>query len=54
MFSHWQRLPSEVFTVPGGVQELWRCGTEGHALVVGEGLVVRLDGLNRYDGKTTL
>ena len=21
-------------TVPGGVQELWRCDTEGHGLVV--------------------
>ena len=27
---HWNRLLSEVLvTIPGGVQELWRCGTEG-------------------------
>ena len=28
---HWHRLSREVVvTIPGGVQELWRCGTEGH------------------------
>ena len=34
-------------TVPGGVQETWRCGTEGHGLVgmVGDGLTVELDDL---------
>ena len=28
---HWNRLPREmVKTVPEGVQEMWRCGIEGH------------------------
>ena len=30
---HWNRLPREVMEpleVPGGVQEPWRYGTEGH------------------------
>jgi len=31
---HWHRLPRDVVdTVPGGVQETCRCGTEGHELV---------------------
>ena len=33
---HWHGLSREVVpgvTIPGGVQELWRCGTEGYALV---------------------
>ena len=31
---HWHRLPRENDgdTAPGGVQELWRCGTERHGL----------------------
>ena len=35
-------------TVPGGVQELWRCGTEGCGLVGnnGDGWIVGLDGSN--------
>ena len=37
-------------TPPGGVQEMWRCGTEGHG---GDGLMVGLDDLsglsNLYD-----
>jgi len=31
-------------TIPGGVQEMWRCGTEGHGLVVWWGWV---DGWSR-------
>jgi len=29
---HWHRLHGEMggVTVPRGVKELWRCGTEGH------------------------
>jgi len=27
---HWNRLPREVVELPGGVQEMWRCGTEGY------------------------
>jgi len=31
----WHRLPREESTVPGGVQELCRCGTEGRGLWAG-------------------
>ena len=32
---HWNRLPREVVvTIPGGVQEMCRCGTEKHGLMV--------------------
>jgi len=30
-------------TVPGGVQETWRCGTEGHSIVFMVGRGLRLD-----------
>lgn len=38
MVWHWNRLPGEVVVIPrgrhpGGVQEMCRCGTEGHDLV---------------------
>ena len=32
VFKHWNQGSGGV-TVPGGVQEMWICGTEGHGLV---------------------
>ena len=29
VMSDWCRLPREVVATPGGVQQPWRCGTEG-------------------------
>ena len=44
---HWHSCTgSGGVTVPGGVQELWRCGSEGRVCGHGgDGLVVGLDNL---------
>jgi len=41
----WNRLPQGGggITIPGGVQETWRCGTEGHSEHGGDGSLFRLD-----------
>ena len=36
---------SQGVTIPGGVQEAWRCGTEGHSMHGGDGLMFGIDDL---------